>query len=91
MDTFDEFNQTTENTETVDEQDSNKQGEDLFGSDFTTNTTVASSGNPFSNVQQEHSDNSWVIDDVKQKEIFLIPNKYFEFFHLDFNGYSTTK
>lgn len=75
MDTFDEFNQTTQITENVDEQDLKNQQEDLFGSEFTTNTEVASaSTNPFNNVQQQpqqqYSD-SWVIDDVKQKEIFF--------------------
>jgi hypothetical protein len=74
MDTFDELNQTTQVTETVDEP---KQEEDSFEPNFTTNTTVAASTNPFNNIQQQqqqqqqqHSDSSWVIDDVKQRGDF---------------------
>jgi hypothetical protein len=81
MDSFDEFDQTTRVTETTDEETTNIQNEDLFGSEFTDNTTVATSTNPFSNVQQQ-PDLSWALDDVKE-EIFFIINK--DFFHLGCN------
>jgi len=63
MDGFDEFNQTTQETETLDEQNTNHQEVDLFGSEYTDNTTTVASINPFSNEQQHQQDLSWDIDD----------------------------
>jgi hypothetical protein len=70
MDPFDEYDQTTQVTETSDEQNTNNQEEDLFGSEYTNNTTAAAVTNPFNNELQE--DVSWDIDNVrKNKRIFL--------------------
>jgi len=55
MDGFDEFNQK----ETLDQQNTNNPEEDLFGSEYTDNTTVAQSTNIFSTQQQDFS---WDLD-----------------------------
>jgi hypothetical protein len=79
MDDFDAFNQNNQVTETLDEQNTNQQEEDLFGSEYTNNTTTVTSTNPFSNEQQQNL--SWDITDVRK---MILHSSEKSFFHLGF-------
>jgi len=64
MDFLDEFTQNTQETETLDAQNTNHQDANPFDD----NITNVASANPFSNQQQP--DLSWAMDDVRKKKSF---------------------